>query len=130
MSGAPGSGPRWRLWVGAFAAGVALAIGAGLALRTCNRGDGAPPEPVQATAEPKPLVTPNSLDRPLEPGETLELARVDFPAEGPVRVVLWLPEPSTDAEPRPVRMFSLTDQRGLQTQGVLDASRTRATFEL
>jgi hypothetical protein len=85
---------------------------------------------VKSAEATKPVVTENSLDRPLAPAETLELARADFPAEGPVRVALWLPEPSTDAEPRPVRIFSQNDQRGLQTQGILDASRTRVSVEL
>jgi hypothetical protein len=103
-------------------AALAFAIAA-LALRA--GGDAAP----APTDRPAP-VTETSSEHPLLPAGTLELARAKFPSDRPVRIWLGLAEPSTDSQPRPVRMFSYTDQRGAQLQGQLDATRTAAAIEL
>jgi hypothetical protein len=108
--------------------GVAIAATLALAFAACDRAD-PPPAPAAPTDRPAPF-TVTSPDRPLPPAGTLELTRGKFPADGPVRVSLGLREASADAEPRPVRMFSETDQHGLQTNGTLDETRTVVTIEL
>src|SRR5262245_28132123 len=116
MGAAPASRPRWALWIGAFGAGVALALAIALALRDHSARESRPaPVAVQDQPSDRPApVTATSVDRPLPPSGTLELARADFSWDGPVRVSLGLVEPSADAEPRPVRMFSQTDLRGIE----------------
>ena len=43
---------------------------------------------------------------------------------------LVLPEPSADAEPRPVTVHSMADQRVYSTQGRLDPERRVATIDV
>jgi hypothetical protein len=74
--------------------------------------------------------TITSPSEPLAPFATLALSRERFPAEGPVSLSLQLPEPSADAEPRPVTLLSIQDQRVYTTQGRLDDGRTTATIEV
>ena len=47
-----------------------------------------------------------------------------------MRVSLGLPEPSADAEPRPVRLVSQPDHRILELAGALEADRRAATIEV
>lgn len=74
--------------------------------------------------------TITSPSEPLAPFATLALSREKFPAAGPVSLNLRLPEPSTDAEPRPVTVLSIQDQRVYTTQGRLDEGRNVATIEV
>jgi hypothetical protein len=107
----------------ARAAALAFAIGFGLAQHA--RADGGP----APTDRPAP-VTDTSAEHPLPPTGTLELARADFHGDAPVRIWLGLPEASADTQPRPVRMFSYTEQRGTQLQGKLDTTRKAAEIEI
>ena len=104
-------------------AALALAVGLGLAL---HAGADAAPAP---TDRPAP-VTETSSEHPLPPTGTLELARADFHGDAPVRIWLGLAEPSADAQPRLVRMFSYADQRGTELQAKLDATRKAAAIEI
>jgi hypothetical protein len=74
--------------------------------------------------------TITSPSEPMAPFATLALSHANFPAEGPVSVSLQLAEPSADAEPRPVTMLSIRDQRVYTTQGRLDGERKVATIEV
>ena len=103
-------------------AAIALATGLGLALHAGADAASAPAD------RPAP-VTETSAEHPLAPTGTLELARANF-RDAPVRIWLGLAEPSADAEPRLVRMFSYADQRGTELQGKLDATRKAAAIEI
>src|SRR5687768_8458261 len=142
----------WR----AFVVGLVLALAAGYALRSPERvsapGDaalapdaaplpaaspaGATPAPAPSAAAadgtaPGETIAPQpSAGAPLAPFGTLELSRASFPSSGPVVVRLDLVDPSADDEPRPVRMFSTTDQRGILADARLDESRSVATLAL
>lgn len=133
--------PRRRArWALAFAAGFAVAIGVGLALH--DRLPGVPVEPAAApesaelvpgSAEVTPptvIVTSTSPEQPLPPFATLHLERSAFSASGPVRVSLGLAEPSADADPRPVHLLSIDDERVFSTEGRLDGERSVATIEI
>jgi hypothetical protein len=131
-----------------FFAGMLLAIGVGYAwLRPeareakpvvpapASTGQLAPPgatEPAAAAgaeAQPAPTAAA-SQTKPLAPFGTLQMTRADFPNSGPVIVSLDLGEPSADESPRLVRMFSVTDQRGILTEVQLDSTRSVGTLQL
>ncbi len=129
---------RWLRWGLAFVAGMLLAIGVGYALRP-NAGGEAPPaapapptEPTLAPPAPPspPAASSPGSSRPIEPGGTLQLERAAFPASGPVRVSLELPEMSASSEPRPVRLVSQPDHRVLEVSGTLESGRTAAAIEV
>jgi hypothetical protein len=67
---------------------------------------------------------------PLPAFATLTLEHEDLPASGSVSLSLGLAEPSANAEPRPVSVLSVRDQRSYNTQGRLDADRMIATIEV
>lgn len=131
----------WRRVVVAFAAGVALAVAAWLALLGGGGSDapdpGALPIPAPTATEPA-LASPAAPAPPaapatshaVAPSGTLVLERAAFPTSGPVRVSLELPEMSADAEPRPVRLVSQPDHRILELPGALESGRTAAAIEV
>jgi hypothetical protein len=134
-----GSGPA-RVWLRvlvAFAAGAGLSVAVGLWLLG---GDHEAPTPAAPSVTPAPAPSapapvappaPAAAARPptARAGGTLVLQRAAFPASGPVRVTLDLPEVSADAEPRPVRVIS-QDERILEIRGALGSDRTAATIEV
>src|SRR5262245_12800830 len=138
-----GSGPArpWLRVLAAFAAGAGLSVAVGLALLG-GSADAPPPapapapaasEPAQAPPAPAPPVpAPAPAEHPpvVKSGRRPELDRTTFPASGPVRVALDLPEVSANADPRPVRLVSQPDHRILQISGALDSGRTAATIEV
>jgi hypothetical protein len=133
-----GSARPWLRVLAAFAVGVGLSVGVGLALLR-GSADAPPPAPSPAIpavapselAPALPVPAPAPAARPpIEPGKTLRLERAAFPASGPVRVSLGLPEMSADDEPRPVRLISQPDHRILQIRGSLESGRTAATIEV
>lgn len=105
------SGGRWRPWVAAFAAGVALAVGAGFALGLLGRRSTLPAAPIP-------------------PFGQITLDRRDFPGSHPIRVSLALAEPSADANPVPAQVFSMADRRKLEMGARLDEARTIASIEI
>jgi hypothetical protein len=107
----PESGARWPRWLTAFAAGLALAVGAGLALGRLGRHSTLPAAPI-------------------EPFGQLELDRRDFPSSRPIPIALRLAEPSADANPLPAQVFSMSDRRKLEMGARLDAARTVATIDI
>jgi hypothetical protein len=115
----------------AFAAGVALA-GVALLVAECERPptwrELAETRVALSRATAQHEVAPAS--KPLVPTVTLALERAVLPAQGPVRLSLALAEPSADAEPRPVTVVSIQDQRVFSTQGHLDAERMNATIDV
>ena len=90
----------------------------------------APPTTAPAPAAGEAAAPSAATAKPLAPFATLELSRANFPASGHVIVTLDLGAPSADDSPRPVRMFSVTDQRGILTDVSLDATRTVGTLRL
>ena len=139
MDDPPRAAHPWLRVLAAFVAGVALSLASGWALFGGGRAgapapqgpapiaapEAAPAFPAPATRPPEPVASPS-----VAPSQTLELERASFPASGPVRVNLELPEISADAEPRPVRMVSQPDHRILELPGALDSGRTAATIEV
>ena len=127
---------RVPLWAIAFGLGVALAVAVGYPRAVRPPAPPAPaavepPPPAEAHAPaPPPIATPRAPATPLAPGGTLELSRADFPASGPVVVKLALAEPSTEGAPRRVRIFSIDDRHGIETQASLDPSLAVASLEL
>jgi hypothetical protein len=85
---------------------------------------------VSGTAERAVSAVTHSVSEPLAPFATLALSRSDLPNDGTVSLSLGLPEPSEDAEPRPVTLLSIRDQRVYTTEGHLDEPRTTATIEV
>lgn len=134
-----GSARPWLRVLVAFAAGAALSVGAGLSLFGGGPDTPAPaaspaipaPKPSAAAfaAPPSPPAAPTTRHS-VAPSGKLELERSAFPTSGPVRVSLELPEMSTDAEPRPVRLISQPDHRILELPGALESDRRAATIEV
>jgi hypothetical protein len=133
----PSAPPTPRHAALAFAVGVALAATA-LAIAEWDRPptwrevaqSRAASSAHQSPGQPSRSAAPGSAAAPLPAFATLELARADFPASGPLRLSLGLAEPSADAEPRPVSVLSIQDQRVYSTQARLDAARMVATIEV
>jgi hypothetical protein len=142
MSEVDDSSRRARPWLHAiagFAVGVALAVVGGLAMVRRVSEEPAPvappgvpaPAPGEPAPAAAPVPAPAAAARPpvARAGGTLVLERSSFPASGPVRVTLDLPEASADGDPRPVRMIS-QDERTLEIHGALESDRTAATIEV
>jgi hypothetical protein len=117
-----------------FFAGMLLAIGVGYAWFAPDRTPETKPSvpAPAATTQPAPpsATSPPAATHAVAPSQTLQLERAAFPASGPVRVSLELPEMSADGEPRPVRLISQPDHRILEIPGALDSGRTAATIEV
>jgi hypothetical protein len=125
----PGAPPKPHHALLAFVVGVLLAATA-LVIAEYER-----PEAWRQRAEARasslhPHAAGRSGSGPLAPFATVSLSRAEFPAVGPLSLSLGLAEPSENADPRPVSVLSLRDQRVYTTEGRLDAERMIATIEV
>lgn len=110
--------------------GLGLALGLALLLGLWLRGREGSPEPpgpaaeqVATPAQTPPVVAGSGVSS-LDSGGTLIVPPGSLPASGVLTLELHFPEPSADAEPRPVRVYA-PDGRVLERQAPLADSERR-----
>ena len=129
----------WRGWI----LGGALAIAAMLTILVAWRPDPEPEVPVPPSeivevqaeksteARTELSIDDLELDVPiLEAGSEVGVLLEELPRDRPARFAVFIPVPSTDSEPRPVRLIA-SDSRTLKVWApMVGAERMHATFEV